>query len=310
LIRRSILNCNFSIAPCSWGIEDSLNPNNPEWQKVIDDAGKSGFKGIELGPYGYLPTDPLILIEELENKKLELIAGTIYDNLTGSSDRAALLTKTDNICSLISRVTGEAEGRYIVIIDAVKDIRNNTAGHSQLAKRLPAEEWKIMMNNITEISKLAWNKYGIRPVIHPHAGGFLEFRDETEQFLNDVSPETAGLCLDTGHLYYAGDNPGQSLKDYSSRLDYIHFKDINKNVYTKAIEDRLAFFDACNLGVMCSIGKGCVDYSSVFKALNEIGYDGWITIEQERDPKNYTGALNDIKFSHEFLLKTLGIEPK
>lgn len=301
------MNLKFSIAPCSWGIENLTNHDNPEWKKVLDDAGQSGFRGIELGPYGYLPTESDFLRNELNKKKLELIAGTIYDDLTGTFRLKTLLTKTDNICRLISETTDNAEGRYLVIIDAVKESRNNTAGHPELAMRLPSAEWRVMINNIREISKLAWNEYGIRPVIHPHAGGFLEFTDETDQFLNDIPVEIAGLCLDTGHLYYAGDIPSQSLKYYASRLDYIHFKDINKKVYEKAIKERMGFFDACNLGVMCSIGKGCVDYNSVFKMLDELAYDGWITIEQERDPKNFSGALADIKFSYEFLQKTSGI---
>ncbi len=295
----------LAIAPCSWGIEDPNDKDNPLWETVLNEAGKSGFYGIELGPYGYLPTEPAFLTKELGDKNLELTAGTIYDNLTGTSALKRLLNSTKNICSLISKATCEAEGRYIVIIDAVKELRNNTAGRPELAERLPADEWKIMMNNIVEISKLAWNEYGIRPVIHPHAGGFLEFKDETEQFLNDISPDIAGLCLDTGHLYYAGGDPSGSLREYASRLDYMHFKDINKDVYDRAIENRMGFFDACKLGVMCSIGKGCVDYKSVFAALDETGYEGWITIEQERDPKDSAGTLEDVKSSFEYLQREI-----
>ena len=33
----------------------------------------------------------------------------------------------------------------------------------------------------------------------------------------------AGICLDTGHLYYSGMSPSEWLKKYADRLDYVHF---------------------------------------------------------------------------------------
>ncbi|MBF9016966.1 MULTISPECIES: TIM barrel protein [unclassified Oceanispirochaeta] len=295
---------NLAVAPCSWGIEDPDNINNPPWERVLDEAGKSGFTAVELGPYGYLPTEAALLKKNLDFRGLELIAGTIYDNLTATADLQALTQKTKGICSLMSRVCDGEQNGYLVIIDSVKDVRNTTAGHSESAVRLPADEWKQMMDNIKVISKVA-GEYGVRPVIHPHAGGYIEFMDETDRFLNDISEDIAGLCLDTGHLYYAGDNPAEVLTKLSSRLEYVHFKDINSSVYERALSENMGFFDACNLGVMCSIGAGCVDYNSIFSALDGMKYDGWVTIEQERDPKNSAGTLEDLRNSHGYLIDSL-----
>ena len=296
---------NLAVAPCSWGIEDPENPDNPPWQTVLSEAAEAGFTAIELGPYGYLPTDSGLLKESLAEKQLRIVAGTIYDDLTANADTAYLLEKTRNICSLLSEVNNSDENGFLVIIDAVKESRNNTAGHPGLAERLNAAEWKAMMNNIEEISVTASSEFGVRPVVHPHAGGFIEFRDETERFLNDLSQDSAGLCLDTGHLYYAGDDPADSLADFSARLEYVHFKDINRAVYTAALKERLGFFDACKLGVMCSIGRGAVDYGTVFSILDELSYEGWVTIEQERDPRDFGGALEDLKTSYNYLINSL-----
>jgi len=297
------MNIKYAIAPCSWGIEDPDNPDNPPWETVLDEAGMSGFTGVELGPYGYLPTNPIILKDVLESKKLELIGGTVYDDLTGASDVAALCEKTRNICQLLSKVIEGKRDSYLVLIDSVKETRNNTAGHSELARRMNSEDWKLMMDNIRIISRIASEEFGIRPVVHPHAGGYIEFKDETDRFLNDIDNDLTGLCLDTGHLYYAGDDPSENLREYASRLDYIHFKDINSKVYQKAITEKMGFFDACNLGVMCSIGKGCINYKSVLRTLDQIGYSGSVTIEQERDPKDFGGTLIDIRASFDYLAK-------
>jgi len=292
----------FAIAPCSWGIEDPSNSDNPSWETMLDEAGVSGFSGVELGPYGYLPTNPSLLGDVLESKRLDLIAGTIYDDLTGASNIEELSGKTKDICRLLSKVIKGKRKGYLVVIDSVKALRNNTAGHSELAQRMNPENWNLMMNNIKTISKIASEEFGIRPVIHPHAGGYIEFKDETEKLLNDIHIDQAGLCLDTGHLYYAGDDPASSLKQLASRLDYVHFKDINPGVYRKALEEQMGFFDACKLGVMCSIGKGCLDYKSILRILDEIGYRGFVTIEQERDPRDSKGTLDDIITSYNYLV--------
>ncbi len=296
---------NLAIAPCSWGIEDPLNPENPPWRTVLNEAGESGFKAIELGPYGYLPTDALRLKELLHSKGLQLIAGTIYDDLSPAADIGLLTDKTRKICSLLSHAAETGERCHLVIIDAVKADRNNTAGHPGAAPRLGRDDWDKMIDHIKIISKIASVEFGVRPVIHPHAGGYIEFDDETERVVNDIPEKIAGLCLDTGHLYYACDDPAFSLKKYAERLDYVHFKDINATVYKQALNENMGFFDACAKGVMCSIGKGCVDYGSVFKTLDEICYDGWVTVEQERDPRDAGGTLDDLIESHDYLVSVL-----
>ena len=41
---------------------------------------------------------------------------------------------------------------------------------------------------------------------------------------------------------------------------------------------------------MCPLGSGAIDYPAVRAFLDKRGYQGWITIEQERDPRNVEAA--------------------
>ena len=118
-------------------------------------------------------------------------------------------------------------------------------------------------DSIIALSTLAWQEYGVRAVIHPHAGGSIEFADEIERLANDISHDVAGLCLDTGHLYYAGMDPLDWLDRYYHRLDYLHFKDIDPQVYQRAIHEGIDFFTACAEGVMCPLGSGAIDYPAI-----------------------------------------------
>jgi inosose dehydratase len=67
----------------------------------------------------------------------------------------------------------------------------------------------------------------------------------------------------------------------------------------------LDFFSACEQGVMCPLGKGAIDYPAVRELLVARGYQGWITIEQERDPRHAQGSLSDVTESLNYL-RTLG----
>ena len=48
-------------APCSWGVEFPNDPRNPTWEKVLEECSFAGYKGIELGPVGFMPENPEIL---------------------------------------------------------------------------------------------------------------------------------------------------------------------------------------------------------------------------------------------------------
>ena len=141
----------------------------------------------------------------------------------------------------------------------------------------------------------------MRAVIHPHAGGYIEFADEVRRIADSVPRETAGFCLDTGHIFYAGMDPVETLATYAGRLDYIHFKDIDKAKFDEVMGRRIRFFEACGEGVMCPIGRGCIDYPAIRTVLDRIGYEGFITVEQERDPLNAGGSLADVKASRNYL---------
>ncbi|MFC9599031.1 hypothetical protein ACFTQL_14160 [Peribacillus butanolivorans] len=95
-----------------------------------------------------------------------------------------LVRQVDDICSLIIKLPPsiQEEGQrfptpYLVLIDWRHDDRDYTAGHPDDAKRISPEGWNNMMTHIRILAEHAWTKYGVRSVVHPHAGGYIEFED-------------------------------------------------------------------------------------------------------------------------------------
>ncbi|ASY65321.1 Inosose dehydratase (plasmid) [Sinorhizobium sojae CCBAU 05684] len=298
----------ITTAPCCWGVDDVKNPNLPAWERVFDEAAAAGYGGLELGPYGYVPLESERVVRALDERKLFIVAGTIFDDLVAPENQANLLRQTEEICAVIAQlpqpeqVSGQRfRTPYLTVMDWGHDERDYAAGHCERAPRLANEAWVDMVANIRAIAALARDKYGVRAVIHPHAGGYIEFGDEIERIAKDVPAELAGFCIDTGHTYYAGMDPTETLKTYADRLDYVHFKDIDEKVFRRVLGEKIRFFEACAQGVMCPIGRGVIDYPAIKRTLEEIGYHGFITVEQERDPLSVSGSLADVKESRDYL---------
>ena len=298
-------------APAGWGVDDVRNPHLPDWRRVLEEAGRAGYGGLELGPYGYLPLDVETVGRELGKNGLYIVAGTIFNDLVDPQNRAALVKQTRDICGLITRLPkppvypGQRyPAPYLTVMDWGHDERDFAAGHSDRAPRLSAADWQGMMDNIRAIAAAA-AEYGVRAVVHPHAGGYIEFEDEIARLVVDIPAEVAGLCIDTGHAQYSGMDPVATLETYWDRIDYIHFKDIDQAVYDRIMGEKIRFFDACAQGVMCPIGDGVIDYAGIKALLTARGYAGYITVEQERDPRNAAGSLEDVKKSRDYL-KSVG----
>lgn len=307
------MSMNICGAPCCWGVDDPKNPYLPPWQRVLEEAGKAGYRAIELGPYGYLPINADLVAAELNKNGLAIVAGTIFHDLLDDENQASVLHAVDDICTLITdprlpklpvHAGQNFPTPYLTVMDWGHDERDYAAGHSDRAPRLSPEEWARFMANVRAVCERAKN-HGVRAVIHPHAGGYLEFEDEIEAVTRDIPYELAGLCLDTGHLYYSGMDPVTFLKKYAERLDYVHFKDVNESIYRQVLDTHIRFFDGCGKGSMCPIGTGALDYPSIKHTLEQIGYSGYITIEQERDPRNADTSLRDVKASVDYL-KSIG----
>ena len=309
------MSMNICGAPASWGVDDPKNPYLPPWQRVLSEASQAGYRAIELGPYGYLPIDADVVSEELKKNGLAIVAGTIFHDLVDPDNQESVLQAVDDICKLITdpklpklpRHEGQKFATpYMTVMDWGHDERDINAGDVENSPRMNDEEWGAFIKNVRAVCERA-NKWGVRPVIHPHAGGYLEFEDEIEKLIRDIPYGVAGLCLDTGHLYYDSMDPAIFLKKYADRLDYVHFKDVNDEVFHRVVKEHIRFFDGCGQGSMCPIGTGNLNYPEIKKTLEEIGYSGYITIEQERDPRNVETSLRDVKASVDYL-KSVGYQ--
>jgi inosose dehydratase len=65
-------------APDSWGVWFPSDVKQTPWSRFLDEVVEAG---IEPGPYGYLPSDPVALQSELQQRHLHVCAATVIGNL-------------------------------------------------------------------------------------------------------------------------------------------------------------------------------------------------------------------------------------
>ncbi len=285
--------------PVCWGVDFPDAETNPPWPTVLDEIGLSGCSWLELGPLGYLP-EGRELAAELEQRGLGVVGSFLFEPLHDPAARERLLAQTERTSAWIA----SAKGRYLVVIDAVSEERSITAGRSDAARRLSDGEWAEMVSTISQVCDVA-GRHGLRAVLHPHAGSFIEFDDEIDRILVAVDRAQAGLCIDTGHSAYAGVDPVRLIERHADRLEHLHFKDVDPAALKGAIDAGLDFWAASDAGVFCCLGAGVVDFRGVAAALGAAGYVGWGTIEQDRHPtETKTVPLDDVRASVEHLRET------
>ena len=102
-----------------------------------------------------------------------------------------------------------------VIIDHISKERMKTSGKREISADLPNDEYKALVSFLNEICRIVKKEYNLIPVLHPHAGTYIEYEDEIDRLLNDVNSESLNLCLDTAHLTYSGIDPYRAILKYN-----------------------------------------------------------------------------------------------
>jgi inosose dehydratase len=270
-------------APNSWGIEDPADPANPPWERVLDETARAGYAGTELGPPGYLPDRRGRLRRELDMRGLELVAGFVFAPLHTADGVAAALRTARTTCRLLAEC---GAGRLVIGQDFTPD-RERTAGRPAEAVPLDDPGWRVLVQGIHAVARVARDEHGLVPCFHPHAGTYVEFEPEIERIVADTNPELVSLCLDTGHCAYAGVDPVELYRRHADRVAYFHLKDVRRD---RLEAEPLSWDEAVAAGVFCPLGEGVVDFAALAAALRDHGFEGWGTVEQDRLPSNGASA--------------------
>ena len=275
-------------APVSWGVDFAEAPGNPPPAEVLDGIAAAGLRALELGPPGYLPA----AATPLRARGLRAVGTFVFEAFHDPAARDAVLAATRTALDWL----GCHGGSLLVLIDRPAGVRAATAGRRDDAPATGDGERRAMTETLRRAAALARDR-GVVPVVHPHAGSRIEFAGEVARLLEDVPAAELGLCLDTGHALFAGDDPCALLRRHGDRVAHLHVKDVVAGRLAAARAARHDFWTAMADGAFCPVGDGALELPALARTLAAIGYVGVATIEQDRRPGSPGTPAADLRRS-------------
>jgi inosose dehydratase len=268
-------------APCSWGVIEGIDGERGGYVQVINEMLETGYAGTELGDWGFMPTDPAFLTQELGSRHLKLVASWVSVFLHDADLHQQSADDAVRTAKLLAAVGGH-ENMIVLGNDPYGvPLRSKHAGRVTADIGMSEEQWQTFARGANYVARRVIDEAGLRTVFHHHVGTWVETPDETRRFLEMTDPAVLGLCFDTGHWSFAGGDPIHGVHEFADRIWHVHFKDHEPNVARESREQGWDGPTSVGHGVFCELGRGDVDFPGVVKELQNIGYSGWIVVEQD-----------------------------
>lgn len=120
-------------------------------------------------------------------------------------------------------------------------------------------------------------KNRIKLLIEPEPGLLIENSEQFLSFISGLDTEYVGLNFDVGHFFCVNEDPASLIRSMRDHIIHVHLEDIaDSRVHRHLIP-----------------GKGVINFAQIFKALNAIDYDGYVTVELYPYENNPEQAAKD-----------------
>jgi inosose dehydratase len=284
-------------APISWGVCEV-----PGWgyqltpQRVLAEMRDVGLAATELGPEGFLPSDPDELTALLDSYGLSCV-GTFAPVVLHDAGHDPLPDIAGPLDALV------ACGASVLVLAAA----TGTDGYDT-RPTLDGAQWATLLGNLDRLGAAAAEK-GVLGVLHPHVGTMVETRRDVDRVL---AGSQLKLCLDTGHLLIGGTDPLQLAREVPDRIAHAHLKDVDAAIAARVQAGELTYTDGVRDGMYTPLGAGDIDIAGIVTALRGNGFDGWFVMEQDAvldgEPTG-EGPVRDVRISVEYMRRTCSSVP-
>ncbi|MDR1611826.1 MAG: sugar phosphate isomerase/epimerase [Planctomycetota bacterium] len=260
-----------------WGGEGAI--------KAITDIADCGFEGLEF-PSGVVQRfeDRLHVFEEILDTTSLKLSGLLQSvNLVDKEKADEQVERAAN-SARFAGATGQ--GNLIVC-------------HSEpLAEALDDDGWTTAAAIIEEIG-FRCRDFGITLCFMPKARHLADTDRDIKRLLAMTNPEVVSLAVDTAELTLSDLDPAKIVKTHAGRLKSVRFRDVSGS-------KRRAEITSSRPGTAPQFGRGAVKFDAASKALIDMKYDGWITVDisgESASPKDAAAA------GHRYLLRRSGLYP-
>ncbi|HEY5847336.1 MAG TPA: TIM barrel protein [Microlunatus sp.] len=265
-------------APDSWGIWYAEDPHQTPMNRFLDEVAEAGYEWIEIGAFGYLPTDPERLRTELASRNLKVSGGTTFARL----QHPGTLEEAWEQVAPIAALTRAMDAEHLVVIPELW--RDDLTGQEKESRTLTAEQWDALTTGHNELGRRMFQEYGVRSQFHSHADSHVGYQADLERFLESTDPAYVNLCLDTGHIAYYGGDCVDLISRYPERIGYLHFKQVNPELIEKVIAEDISFSEAVRSDIWVEPPSGAPDFAEIITAVQGLTQDVFGIVEQDLYP--------------------------
>jgi inosose dehydratase len=290
----------LGITPTGWTNDDmpGIGDNIP-FEQCVSEMALAGFEGCSVGHK--FPKDPKVLKAALELRGLRVsepwasthftVAEMEDRTVEGFRQQMAFIKEMGGTDVVVAEL-GHAVHQQPVYVLANKPVFSD-------------EQWGRMVEGLNHLGRMA-AEADMRLCYHHHMGTGVQTRAEVDRLMSDTDPEVVHLLLDTGHLYWAGDDPLDMARVHADRIKHVHLKDIRKDVLDRCTERKLSFLESMLEGAFTVPGDGVIDFEPIFRTLADAGYEGWLIVEAEQDPHK-ANPLEYAKKARAYLRQVTGL---
>jgi inosose dehydratase len=254
-------------APCSWGITRATG-NAIAWETYLDEVAAAGYRGTELGPYGYFPTDAVRVREALAQRGLEMLGATHVHTFGDPSSGPALLETLRGLAPILQSLGA----RHLVVMDESSFYPPARPG------QLDDEGWRGLVQLVRLARQVIEDEFGLEASFHPHIGTAVELEGQIDRLLDETSID---LCFDTGHHAVWGQDPLAYMRKVWGRIAYMHLKNVDGAVRRRLLDGELTVERSYGAGIMCPLPDGGVDIRAIVRFLEAKTFDGPVIVEQD-----------------------------
>jgi inosose dehydratase len=270
----------IGIAPISWVNDDIPGLGDHYTQdQVLSEMASLGYIATEMGRL--FSQDPPSLKAKLEQYGIQLASkfvGVLF------SDESRLEEELQTFQQWVNYLH-EMGCKHVIVCEMGGSMHwdPRRSPEDKTIQRLTDSGWASLVEGLHRAAKLC-EPFGMKLVYHFHAGTVVETAEEIDRLMALTDPNLVHLLYDTGHALYGGYDPLELLHKYEDRIEYVHVKDVRRDVLEQVRNEQLDFRTAVLKGMFTVPGDGCIDFAPIFEKLIEKQYDGWIIVEAEQDP--------------------------
>jgi len=263
--------------PIAWTNDDmpELGGDIP-LETCLSETREAGYIGTELG--GKFPRTAAALGPILARHDLKLVSGW-YDG------RMLEHQIEQEFSAVLPHLTllRDLGAKIVVYADTSRRADGDLFKTASQRPKLADTDWREYGRKLTALAE-RMAAFGVGMAFHHHMGTIVQTDHEIDQLMANTS-KAVGLLYDTGHCLFAGGDPTSLLQRHLARVVHVHCKDARRAVLDRALAEDMSFMDAVLAGVFTVPGDGCIAFTPLLRRLHEHGYDGWLVVEAEQDPR-------------------------